>query len=110
MMRFRTLPRPLETTGSSGTGKYCNTLKHFTCKCTQMLSRLSTLPVCKSRTVKSHKSYVDILNTVVCCVMSHVVCRSQTVSAVLLFKLGIGPVARGKLCRSRCSQETLLCS
>ena len=31
MMRFSTPSKALLVTGSSGTGKYCNTLKHFTC-------------------------------------------------------------------------------
>ena len=87
MMRFRTFSRPLETTGSSGTGKYCSTLKHFTCKCTQMSSTLCIFRLCMSGTMKTHKSSVDILNTAAHCVMSYVVCENQTVNVVLLLKL-----------------------
>ncbi len=86
MMRFRTFSRPLETTGSSGTGKYCSTLKHFTCKHTRMSSRLCIFRLYKF-SVKSHMSSVNKMNTVVRRVTSHVVRESQTMSAVLLLKL-----------------------
>ncbi len=47
-------------------------------------------------TVKSLKSCVDMLNTVVCRVMSYVVCESQTKSAVLLLKLGDWTCSQGE--------------
>ena len=38
MIRFRTPSKALLVAGSSGTGKYCNTLKHFTCSATKQTS------------------------------------------------------------------------
>ena len=37
-MRFRTSVRTLTLAGSSGTGKYCSTRKHLTCRDKQQLS------------------------------------------------------------------------